>query len=110
MRRISIAFQIMRPFWGRRRSKGGFRPDEGFAGRIRNPDLLTDLAKVEGVKSSPYFVVYRNGRRYPCGDAFPDDRGRDEHLVSCLHQEFGDGPQSTTCASLGGSEGPRSGQ
>jgi hypothetical protein len=87
----------------------GYRPDEGFAGRIRNPDLLNDLAKAEGVTSSPYFVLYRNGRRSPCGDAFPDDGGRDERLESCLRQDLGDSPASTTCASLGLPNAPRSG-
>lgn len=97
------AVDVYKVWWGN-------RPDEGFAGRIRNPDLLNDLTKAEGVQSSPYFVIYRNGRRYPCGDAFPDDSGRDERLESCLRQDFGEAPGSTTCASLGLSNVPRAGR
>jgi hypothetical protein len=88
----------------------GYRPDAGFAGRIRNPNLLNGLVKAEEVPSSPYFVIYRNGRRYPCGDAFPDDRGHDDRLDACMHQDFGEAPESTTCASLDLSNGPRAGQ
>ena len=40
------------------------------------------LRKSEGVDSSPYFVVYRNGRRYPCGFEFLDDKGAG--LEACL--------------------------
>ena len=78
----------------------GYRPEAGFAGRIRDPQLLNDLVKAEGVSSSPTFIVYRNGRRYPCGDAFPDDRGRDERLDACVHQEFGEAPRSSSCESV----------
>lgn len=75
----------------------GYRPDESFAGRIRDPKRLDELAKAEGVGSSPYFIAYRNGRRYPCGDAFPDESGNDQHLESCLGQEFGDAPVASFC-------------
>ena len=75
----------------------GFRPDESFAGRIRDPERLEALAKAEGVSSSPTFIVYRNGRRYTCGDAFPDERGMDERLESCLKQDFGDAPMASAC-------------
>ena len=40
------------------------------------------LRKSEGVTSSPTFIVYRNGRRYPCGFAFLDDKGAG--LEECL--------------------------
>ncbi|HXU11120.1 MAG TPA: thioredoxin family protein [Candidatus Binatia bacterium] len=75
----------------------GFRPDEGFAGRIRDPERLEALAKAEGVSSSPTFIVYRNGRRYTCGDAFPDENGMDERLESCLKQDFGEAPMASAC-------------
>lgn len=76
----------------------GFAPDSGWAGMIRQPERLDALAKTEGVASSPFFVVYRNGRRYPCGDAFPDESGPDERLKSCLGQEFGEAPAAGACA------------
>lgn len=75
----------------------GFRPDAGFAGRIRDPERLEALAKAEGVRSSPTFIVYRNGRRYPCGDGFPDESGMDERLESCLKQDFGEAPMASPC-------------
>jgi hypothetical protein len=77
----------------------GYRPDAGFAGRIPDPARLDALVKAEEVRSSPFFVVYRNGRRYPCGDAFPDDSGHDERLDACLHQKFGEGPPASVCPS-----------
>jgi hypothetical protein len=40
------------------------------------------LRQAEGVKSSPTFAVYRDGRRYSCGLAFLDERGAG--LESCL--------------------------
>ena len=87
----------------------GFRPDASFAGRIRDPARLDELVKAEGVRSSPYFIVYRNGRRYPCGDAFPDGSGMDERLESCLRQNFGEAPTASVCAA-GGSQSQTSGR
>jgi len=84
----------------------GYRPDEGFAGRIRDPERLDALVKAEGVRSSPSFILYRNGRRYPCGDAFPDSHGHDERIESCLRQEFGEAPQASACESAGTAAGP----
>lgn len=75
----------------------GHRPDASFTGRIKDPARLDDIAKAEGVRSSPTFVVYRNGRRYPCGGAFPDVAGRDAHLEACLARAAGDGPLSSVC-------------
>jgi hypothetical protein len=76
----------------------GLRPDASFAGRIRDPERFDDLVKAEGVKSSPTFVVYRNGRRYPCGSAFPDEKGFEESLDACLRQDFAAGaPPSNAC-------------
>lgn len=83
----------------------GFRPDASFAGKIKDPARLDDLAKAEGVRSSPYFIVYRNGRRYPCGESFPDGNGMDERLEACLGQEFGEAPLASTCASGGDAAG-----
>ena len=83
----------------------GFKPDASFAGKIRDPERLDDLAKAEGVRSSPSFIVYRNGRRYPCGDAFPDGNGLDEKLEACLRQEFGQAPVAAPCAP-GGAAAP----
>jgi hypothetical protein len=80
----------------------GHEPDSSFAGRIRNPKRLDDLAKAEGVSSSPTFIVYRNGRRYPCGEGFPDEQGHDEHLESCLTPSFAaDAPLASFCQSAG---------
>lgn len=76
----------------------GFRPDSSFAGRIRDPKRLDALAKSEGVASSPYFIVYRDGRRYPCGDAFPDAKGGEAHLDACLAKAGSDAPLATVCA------------
>jgi len=76
----------------------GMQPDDSFAGRIRNPERLDDLADAEGVHSSPYFIVYRDGRRYPCGGAFPDGGGMDEDLDACIKQELRDGPVAAVCA------------
>ncbi len=39
------------------------------------PEANDALRKSEGVKYSPFFIVYWNGRRYPCGFAFLDDKG-----------------------------------
>jgi len=85
----------------------GFRPDEGFAGRIRDPERLEALAKAEGVSSSPTFIVYRNGRRYTCGDAFPDERGMDARLESCLNQDFGEAPMASACETAGTKDAPQ---
>ena len=76
----------------------GFRPDDSFAGKVRDPERLDDLVRAEGVKSSPSFIVYRNGRGYPCPDAYPDGRGRDDRLESCLRQDFAGGASAGTCA------------
>jgi len=76
----------------------GYRPDASFAAKIKDPARLDELVKAEGVRSSPTFVVYRNGRRYPCGSAFPDGTGKDEHLDSCLKQALGDAPLASVCA------------
>ncbi len=81
----------------------GYKPDASFAGRIKDPARLDALVKAEGVTSSPTFVVYRNGRRYPCGSGFPDASGADEDLDTCLRQDFGsNAPESDVC-SAGGS-------
>jgi hypothetical protein len=87
----------------------GFRPDDSFAGRIRNPERLDDLVKAEGVRSSPTFVVYRNGRRISCGDAFPDLSGSDEHLESCLKQDFAEAPAAVACGPAIASQAPSGG-
>lgn len=76
----------------------GLRPDESFAGQIRNPERLDELTAGEGVSSSPTFVVYRNGRGYSCGDAFPDAGGTDAALDACLSQDFGEAPVARACA------------
>jgi len=78
----------------------GFPPDAGFAGRIRDPQRLDDVVKAEGVKSSPTFMVYRDGRATMCGDAFPDEHGDDARIDACLHQDLAATPVSATCASL----------
>jgi hypothetical protein len=80
----------------------GYQPDESFTGRIRDPERLNDLVKAEGVTSSPFFMVYRDGRATPCGDAFPDDHGSDERIESCLRQDPAKASESKTCASLTG--------
>ena len=85
----------------------GLRPDDGFAGRIRDPERLEALAKAEGVRSSPTFIVYRNGRRYTCGDAFPDERGMDQRLESCLTQNFGEAPMASPCETSGTTAAPQ---
>lgn len=76
----------------------GFRPDESFAGKVRDPERLDDLVRAEGVKSSPTFMLYRNGRGYPCSDAYLDGKGRDERLESCLRQDFSGSEPSGFCA------------
>ncbi|HXE80285.1 MAG TPA: thioredoxin family protein [Vicinamibacterales bacterium] len=75
----------------------GMQPDGTFAGRIRDPKRLNDLAKAEGVSSSPTFIVYRNGRRYPCGDAFPDASGNEAKLDTCIAKATGDAPVASAC-------------
>jgi len=84
------AIDVFKVWWG-------LRPDSSFTGRIQDPTRLDDLAEAEGVHSSPYFIVYRNGRRYPCGGAFPDALGSDEELQSCLVAATGDAPLATAC-------------
>ena len=79
----------------------GMRPDDSFAGKLRDPERLDELAKAEGIRSSPYFVVYRNGRRYACGDAFPDARGADEKLDACLLDQSAAAPVASACAPAG---------
>lgn len=88
------AIDVYKVWWGN-------RPDSGFAGRIKDPDRLNDLVKGEGVTSSPFFMVYRDGRAARCGDAFPDDHGSDERLESCLRQDLSKAPESAACASPG---------
>jgi hypothetical protein len=85
----------------------GMKPDDSFAGRIRDPQRLDALARAEGVQSSPTFVAYRNGRRTSCGDAFPDDSGRDERLETCLSQDLGAAPASAICEPAGPGSRPR---
>lgn len=46
------------------------------------PDDNDRLRKAEGAKGSPTFVVYKKGRRYPCGFAFLDVEGAG--LEACL--------------------------
>lgn len=75
----------------------GLLPDASFTARIKDPARLDDLAKAEGVRSSPTFIVYRNGRRYPCGGSFPDPTGNDAHLDSCLQKATGDAPLASAC-------------
>lgn len=79
----------------------GMRPDASFAGKLRQPARLDELAVAEGIRSSPYFVVYRDGRRYSCGDAFPDARGHDERLDACLLQQSATAPVSDACTEVG---------
>jgi len=79
----------------------GLRPDASFAGKVRDPERLDRLAAAEGIRSSPFFVVYRDGRRYDCGDAFPDARGADERLDACLLDPAADAPRSAACALTG---------
>lgn len=76
----------------------GLRPDATFAGRIRDPRRLDDLAKLEGVQSSPTFAVYRNGRRFTCGDAFPDVAGGEARLDACLTKTQAEAPLAPACA------------
>jgi hypothetical protein len=79
----------------------GLRPDDSFAGRIRDPERLDELAKAEGVSSSPTFIAYRDGRRYPCGDAFPDPTGAEPKLDACLAGSAGEAPLASVCAANG---------
>jgi len=80
----------------------GHEPDESFAGMIRRPRRLDDLALEEGISNSPTFVVYRSGRPMICGDAFPDDAGRDAKLESCVKNEPGsETPPAGFCAKTG---------
>lgn len=76
----------------------GLQPDGSFTGRIRDPKRLDDLAKAEGVTSSPTFVVYRDGRRITCGDAFPDVKGGEARLDACLAKDAASAPVATACA------------
>ncbi|RLA62717.1 MAG: hypothetical protein DRQ88_07045 [Epsilonproteobacteria bacterium] len=47
---------------------------------------LNNIAKREGVKSSPYFILYKDGKKINEGYAFPDDQGEgmEEFLVLAL--------------------------
>jgi hypothetical protein len=82
----------------------GFKPDGSFAGRIRDPQRLDDLAKAEGVQSSPYFIAYRNGRQYRCGDAFPGTDGSEPQLDACIARNAADAPLAPACAGAGVSQ------
>lgn len=75
----------------------GMQPDETFSGRVQAPTRLNELARAEGVTSSPYFIVYRDGRRYPCGGGFPTPTGEDQELEACLANATGEAPLSTLC-------------
>jgi hypothetical protein len=77
----------------------GMQPDASFTGRIQDPARLDDLAVAEGAHSSPYFIAYRDGRRYPCGGAFPDASGSDHELQACLSKAIGDAPMASACES-----------
>lgn len=88
---VASGVEVYKVWWG-------MKPDSSFAGRIRDPARLDDLAKAEGVQSSPSFIVYRDGRRYPCDSAFPDANGEDVRLDACLEQsKEGDGPLASVC-------------
>jgi len=89
------AIDVYKVWWG-------YQPDSTFTGRIKDPERLNDLVKGEGVSSSPFFMVYRDGRAAPCGDAFPDDHGSDERLESCLRQDLSNAAESKACAPPGG--------
>ena len=82
----------------------GFRPDSSFAGRIQDPQRLDALAKGEGVQSSPFFIAYRDGRRYPCGDAFPGVDGAEPALDACLARNAADAPLAPACGATGVSQ------
>ena len=84
------AVDVFKVWWG-------LQPDDTFSGRIQNPTLLNELAKAEGVTSSPYFIVYRDGRRYPCGGGFPTPTGEDHELEACLAKASGEAPRATLC-------------
>lgn len=75
----------------------GMQPDDTFSGRVPVPTRLNELAKAEGVTSSPYFIVYRDGRRYPCGGGFPTPTGEDHELEACIAKASGDAPLGTLC-------------
>jgi hypothetical protein len=77
----------------------GLHPDASFAGRIRDPARLDELATAEEVRSSPTFVVYRNARRYTCGDGFPATDGSEHKLEACVRQNFGEAPEASACKS-----------
>jgi len=62
------------------------------------PEENDRVRKAEGIKSSPTFVVYRDGRRYPCGFAFVDETGAG--LESCLATTL-KGPASTEAPACG---------
>jgi hypothetical protein len=79
----------------------GLEPDASFAGRISNPHRLDELVRAEGVHSSPTFIVYRNGRQYPCSSAFPSGSGSDGDLEACIRMQFADKPPTGTCSSEG---------
>lgn len=48
------------------------------------PAEMNDLKDKEGVRGSPFFILYDEGARYRCGYAFPDETGSDESLEACL--------------------------
>jgi hypothetical protein len=75
----------------------GMQPDDSFAGRIPVPTRLNELAKAEGVASSPSFIVYRDGRRYPCHGGYPTATGEDPELEVCLAKATGEAPVGTLC-------------
>jgi hypothetical protein len=80
----------------------GMQPDSSFAGRIPNPERLDALVKAEGVQSSPTFIVYRGGRRYPCGGGFPDADGAEPQLDACIDRSFGEAPLASACTQKSG--------
>ncbi len=58
------------------------------------PREMDELRRQEGAKSSPFFILYRGGRRYRCGYGFPDEKG--DGLEACLAKDL-TGPGDGEC-------------
>jgi thiol-disulfide isomerase/thioredoxin len=60
------------------------------------PKEIDELRKREGAKSSPTFVMYKNGKRHACAYDFPDQQASGAEIKKCIAIQ---GDSTGTCGS-----------
>jgi len=64
---------------------------------LRSPEEFVEKV-CRSSSERPVLVKYRQGRRYPCGDAFPDPAGGETRLDACVAKSAGEAPVASICA------------